>query len=424
MINSYVIDRRLNGKNKSAVNRRRFLERYRRHVKAAVNDAVNKRSITDMEKGESISIPSKDLHEPVVGHGQGGNREMVHPGNKEFVEGDRIRKPQSGQGKGKGNQASKDGEGLDDFTFYISQDEFLEFLFDDLALPNMVRKDLKKSQEFERHRAGYSTEGVPANINVVRSLKNAHARRIALGGKKRRRVREIEEQLARMKGTSETTERKRSKLEAEMAELKLKLRKLPFIDDFDLRYNRHEKHPVPSSAAVMFCLMDVSGSMTQNTKDIAKRFFLLLYLFLRRNYQTIEVVFIRHHTSAKEVDEEEFFYSRETGGTIVSSALRLMQDIMKERYPTSAWNVYAAQASDGDNWGDDSPICRDLLMNEIMPKVNYYSYIEISPRDHQDLWYAYEDVKAAHEEGFAMAQILDQSEIYPVFRELFQRREA
>lgn len=424
MINSYVIDRRLNGKNKSAVNRRRFLERYRKHVKEAVNHAVNKRSITDMEKGESITIPSKDLHEPVIGHGQGGDRTVVHPGNKEFLQGDRIRKPQGGEGQGGGGQASKDGEGLDEFTFYISQDEFLEFLFDDLALPNMVRKDLKKAHEFERRRAGFSSEGIPANINVVRSLRNAHARRIALGGKKRKRIRAIDAELLEIKGRSAEAKAKRTLLEEERSMLQAKLKKLPFIDDFDLRYNRHEMHPIPSSAAVMFCLMDVSGSMTQNTKDIAKRFFLLLYLFLRRNYQKIEVVFIRHHTSAKEVDEQEFFYSRETGGTIVSSALHLMQDIIQKRYPASSWNIFAAQASDGDNWGDDSPVCRELLMNNIMKHMQYFSYIEISPRDHQDLWYAYEDVKERYGEQFAMAQILDRADIYPVFRELFQRKEV
>lgn len=424
MINSYVIDRRLNGKNKSAVNRRRFLERYRKHVKEAVNHAVNKRSITDMEKGESITIPSKDLHEPVIGHGQGGDRSVVHPGNKEFVQGDRIRKPQGGEGQGGGGQASKDGEGIDEFTFYISQDEFLEFLFDDLALPNMVRKDLKKAHEFERRRAGFSSEGIPAKINVVRSLRNAHARRIALGGKKRKRIRAIDAELLEIKGRSVEAKAKRTALEEEKQALQAKLKKLPFIDDFDLRYNRHEMHPIPSSAAVMFCLMDVSGSMTQSTKDIAKRFFLLLYLFLRRNYQKIEVVFIRHHTSAKEVDEQEFFYSRETGGTIVSSALYLMQDIIQKRYPASSWNIFAAQASDGDNWGDDSPVCRDLLMNHIMKHMQYFSYIEISPRDPQDLWYAYEDVKERFGEQFAMAQILDRADIYPVFRELFQRKEV
>ncbi len=197
---------------------------------------------------------------------------------------------------------------------------------------------------------------------------------------------------------------------------------MPFLDTFDLKYNLLVKQPNPSSKAVMFCLMDVSGSMTQATKDIAKRFFILLYLFLKRNYERIEVVFIRHHTSAKEVDEEEFFYSRETGGTIVSSALKLMQEIMAERYPVNEWNIYGAQASDGDNWNDDSPVCRDILINQIMPFMQYFTYVEITPREHQALWYEYEQVSETFPSSFAQQQLVSAADIYPVFRELFQRR--
>jgi len=127
--------------------------------------------------------------------------------------------------------------------------------------------------------------------------------------------------------------------------------------------------PVPSSKAVMFCIMDVSGSMTQSIKDIAKRFFILLYLFLERNYKQIELVFVRHHTHAKEVDEQEFFYSRETGGTIVSSALKLTADIIDARYSPADWNIYIAQASDGDNWDGDSASCADILSKQILDKV-------------------------------------------------------
>jgi uncharacterized sporulation protein YeaH/YhbH (DUF444 family) len=143
----------------------------------------------------------------------------------------------------------------------------------------------------------------------------------------------------------------------------------------------------------MFCVMDVSGSMDRARKDLAKRFFTLLYLFLKRNYEKIEVVFIRHHTVAKEVDEQEFFYSRETGGTVVSSALQLMGEIMAERYPMSSWNLYVAQASDGDNWHHDSPACRISCCKRIMPFVRYYAYIEITPDRHQSLWEAYEEVR-------------------------------
>jgi uncharacterized sporulation protein YeaH/YhbH (DUF444 family) len=424
MMNTYVVDRRLNGKNKSAVNRKRFLERYKKHIKRAVNDAVNNRSITDMEHGESISIPSQDIQEPVFRHGTGGRRTIVNPGNKEYVSGDRIGKPQGGSGQGGSGKASDSGEGMDEFTFNITQDEFLEFLFEDLELPNLVRKELKSMDDFVYRHAGFTNTGVPAKINVVRTLKNAHARRIALSGKSRRRLKEIIALLESEKSKESALKNKAilDQLLEEKKKLEAKIGRLPFIDDFDLRYNLSAKEPMPSNAAVMFCLMDVSGSMTQATKDIAKRFFLLLYMFLRRNYEKIEVVFIRHHTSAKEVDEEEFFYSRETGGTIVSSALRMMQDIIKDKYPANAWNIYAAQASDGDNWNDDSPICQRILEKEILPKVQYFYYIEITPRDHQALWHAYDSVKAAFPNHFAMEQLVDQSDIYPVFRQLFQRK--
>ncbi len=423
---SYIVDRRLNSKNKSAVNRQRFLRRYRQHIKKAVSEAVSKRSITDIENGEKISIPTKDISEPVFQHGRGGRYSNVLPGNKEFVSGDRIPRPPSGSGSGSVSGASDSGEGMDDFVFQITQEEFLDFMFEDLELPNLVKRQLAGGDEFKMRRAGISNEGNPGKINIVRSLRAANARRIALSSGKKRKLAELEKELALLEAVSDD-KRDHSKIEmllAEIASLRGKISRVPWLDDFDIKYNLHVKEPAPSSKAVMFCLMDVSGSMNQSTKDIAKRFFILLYLFLQRNYETTEVVFIRHHTSAKEVDEEEFFYSRETGGTIVSSALKLTKEILAERYPLSEWNVYCAQASDGDNWNDDSSICYDLLVNDIMPKLQYYSYIEITPRDHQALWEEYEGVQAAFPESFAMQHIVDVGDIYPVFRELFQKKYA
>jgi len=167
----------------------------------------------------------------------------------------------------------------------------------------------------------------------------------------------------------------------------------------------------------------VSGSMDEGRKNIAKRFFMLLYLFLTKSYERIDVVFIRHHTVAKEVDEEEFFASRESGGTVVSSALELMKDIILERYPSASWNIYAAQASDGDNWEDDSPRCRELLLQSILPLTQYFAYVEIEAEEPQSLWHEYERVKAASPR-FAMQRILTLEDIYPVFRELFRKKVA
>lgn len=423
---SYIIDRRLNGRNKSTVNRQRFIERYRGQIKEAVAEAITRRSITDIEHGESVTIPTRDISEPVFHHGTGGERERVHPGNKEFSAGDRIKRPESGEGGSGEGKASNSGEGEDEFSFSLSQEEFLNFLFDDLELPNLVKRRLAGLETYHWQNAGIINDGNPARINIVRSLRAATARRIALGAGSRRRLKAAEAELKLLleaETSAELTEQLKT-LRTEIAALKRRVERIPFIDTFDLRYNHYIKVPKPSSQAVMFCLMDVSGSMNQGMKDMAKRFFLLLYLFLKRNYKKIDVVFIRHHTSAKEVDEEEFFYSRETGGTIVSSALKMTREIMLERYPADEWNIYGAQASDGDNWNDDSPQCQQLLSESIMPLMQYFAYIEITPREHQALWEAYEGVQAAWPGVFAMQQIIEAADIYPVFRELFARKKT
>ncbi len=422
---SHFIDRRVSSKNKSTVNRQRFLKRYKSQLKRAVSDAVNRRSITDIDGGEKVGIPSKDISEPVFHHGPGGKREMVHPGNRDFLSGDRVERPEGGAGGGSGQgQAGKGGRGEDDFVFELSREEFMDLLFDDLELPNLVRNQLMGTTEFKTIRAGYATEGPPSNIDVVRSLKGAIARRTALGAPHRARIRALEEELAALlAGGASETDTPVVALREEIDRLKTRIAALPFIDSFDLRYQSYVKQPEPTSKAVMLCIMDVSGSMDQVRKNLAKRFFILLYLFLQRNYDKIEVVFIRHHTIAQEVDEQEFFYSRETGGTVVSSALNLAYDVITERYDSSTWNIYAAQASDGDNWDSDSSICRELLVQKLMPLMRYYAYVEITPRQHQSLWFAYQDVKAMHRH-FAMEQIDGTDDIYPVFRELFKRQEA
>ncbi|WP_158119748.1 YeaH/YhbH family protein [Vibrio metoecus] len=419
------IDRRLNGKNKSTVNRQRFLRRYKEQIKESVADAVNRRSITNTESGEDISIPTRDIKEPMFHQGKGGVRERVHPGNDQFIRGDKIDRPKGGQGSGGSGEgeASADGEGSDDFVFQISKDEYLDILFEDLALPNLKKNQVNKITEWKTHRAGFQTSGVPSNISVVRSLQQSLARRTAMTAGKRRLMSELEEELERIQRSEPPQIMEEMRIKQEIEELRNKIDSVPFIDTFDLRFKNYEKRPIPSSQAVMFCLMDVSGSMDQATKDIAKRFYVLLYLFLTRTYENVEVVFIRHHTQAKEVNEHDFFYSQETGGTIVSSALKLMHEIIEARFPLGEWNIYGAQASDGDNWADDSPRCKELLSNKLLPYCQYYAYIEITRRSHQTLWHEYEKLQASFD-NFAMKNIRSVEDIFPVFRELFQKENA
>ncbi|MGP1834252.1 YeaH/YhbH family protein [Shewanella frigidimarina] len=415
------IDRRLNAKGKSTVNRQRFIERYKKQIKKAVGDAVTRRSVTDIDKGEQITIPKRDLSEPVFRQGQGGIRDRVHPGNDQFNRGDQIQRPKAGHGGAGQGDASNSGEGDDDFVFTISKDEYLALLFEDLELPNLQKNRLNKLVEYQTYRAGFTNDGVPANINIVRSLRSSLARRIAMSGGKKKALQTLEAELTVLENTPGAKAERIIAIKEQIIVLKQQIAKVPFIDTFDLRYNNYAKREVPSSQAVMFCLMDVSGSMDQATKDMAKRFYILLYLFLTRSYQNLEVVYIRHHTQAKEVDEHEFFYSQETGGTIVSSALKLMHEIQQARYPENEWNIYAAQASDGDNWSDDSPICHEILAKHILPKVRYFSYIEISHRAHQTLWHQYEQLQQQFD-NIAVQQIHKVEDIYPVFRELFKKQ--
>jgi uncharacterized sporulation protein YeaH/YhbH (DUF444 family) len=419
---SQLVDRRLSGKNRSAVNRQRFLRRFKTQIRKAAAEAVSGRKVADLERGEKISIPSKDLSEPIFHHGPGGRRNIVLPGNREFVTGDRVDRPEGGAGGG-GSGGSPDGEGMDDFVFELSREEFMEYFFQDLALPDLVKKQLAAVPEVKRARAGFVSQGNPSNLHVVRSMKQAIGRRLAMAAGPREALREAEEALAELEAQGQGASAEADALREDIAALKARIAAVPFLDTWDLRYAHRVDQPTPSSQAVMFCLLDVSGSMDENRKNIAKRFFMLLYLFLTKNYERIDVVFIRHHTVAKEVEEEEFFSSRESGGTVVSSALDLMHEVILARYPSASWNIYAAQASDGDNWEDDSPRCRELLTQKILPLVQYFAYVEIEAEEPQSLWHEYAQVKAMSPR-FAMQRILTLEDIYPVFRELFQKKVA
>lgn len=420
----HLIDRRLNARNKSAVNRERFIRRYKEHIRRAVKDMVADRSIKDMVQGGEVKVPAKDVSEPGFRYGSGGDWDGVYPGNREFVSGDRIPRP-SGGGRGAGGSQPGQGESVDDFVFTLSRDEFLNIFFDDLELPNLMRTAMAEAENKKLVRAGYVKEGTPSNLSVPRTMKTALARRIALGGPIRDELEEARAELVRALQEHWPVEQIEV-LEARVLELEGHLGRLPFLDDVDLRYRHRVVQPAPTARAVMFCLMDVSASMDERKKDLAKRFFTLLYLFLTRKYDKVELVFIRHTDEAEEVDEDTFFYDQRSGGTVVLSALELMKEIVAARFPRSEWNIYAAQASDGDAFGADAGKSARFVREELLPLARYFAYIE-TPEDEDarksPLWVEYQEMEGA-EPNFAMRRVSRPSEIYPVFRELFSKERA
>jgi uncharacterized sporulation protein YeaH/YhbH (DUF444 family) len=432
---THFIDRRLNPKGKSLGNRQRFLRRARTQIREAVQKSLKDTSVADIDKDRKIRISTKGTKEPRfrLDPKAGGEHDFVLPGNKQFTPGDEIKKPPSGDGGGRGKEAADFAEGDDEFEFTMTQEEILDIFFEDLELPNLVRTTLKDTPNKVWKRAGITTSGSPTQINLIRTMRNAQGRRLALHRPKLKDVEALQAELDALEQEPEINREKVAALKEQIARLTSKRKWVGFIDPVDVRFNAYSEQPVPTSQAVMFCLMDVSGSMGEREKDLAKRFYMLLHLFLKRRYKRVDIVFIRHTHDAQEVDEQEFFYSRQSGGTIVSTALDKMLEIQKERYATADWNIYAAQASDGYTQSGDARRCVEMLNNDIMPLCQYYAYIEIlderemevfaSEESGAELWRAYRTV-ADGWPNFATKRISKPADIFPVFRELFKKAET
>ena len=431
-----IIDRRKNPGSKSSANRQKFIKRTKDEIRKSIHDSLGGRSIKGSGDSQDVIINRKGIDEPQFNHNpQTGSRDIVLPGNKDFVEGDELPKPPSGQGQGGGDgDASNEGIGEDEFGFALSNDEFVNILFEDLELPHMISKENKSVQRFELTRSGYTNDGNPTQMNLEKSMVNSIGRKIALKTPKLKKIRELEEELDNLnKFFYKTTQKQKEateewvryqEIEEEIRKLRIRANAVAFVDPVDLRYNNFSKKPSPISQAVVFFIMDVSASMTQEHKDLAKRFFMLLNLFVSRKYKRVDCIFIKHHIQAIECSEDDFFNNRENGGTIVSSAFKLAKEIIDDRYSPNEWNLYFSQASDGDNWDHDNEELLNIISTDILPITQYFSYIQVGQKRHGyynsgNLLQEYEKLLAIHK-NIVTKHIEQQSDIYPVFREIFK----
>ena len=259
----------------------------------------------------------------------------------------------------------------------LTRDEFLDLFFEDLELPDLVKSQIVATETTSPTRAGVSVDGSPSQIDMARSLRQSMARRIGLRRPTSPEVLCSKPKSRRLRRLATPHSGCRI-LQAELALALRRLARVPWIDPMDLRYRRYTQTPKPSARAVMFCLMDVSGSMSEQMKDIAKRFFLLLHVFLERRYKRVELVFIRHTETAEEVDEQTFFTDPRTGGTVVSTALaescassvraiRRIPGTSTQRKPRMA-TIPAATRRRRSR----------MLENDILPVVQYFAYIEVA----------------------------------------------
>ncbi|MDP9013148.1 MAG: YeaH/YhbH family protein [Pseudomonadota bacterium] len=421
---SVIVDRRPD-KGKNTGNRQRVLKRLEGALKAQVDQLIARQKLKEHDQAVEVSIERKDVKEPSFALDPvSGAVGRIIPGNDKFRVGDKIpRDPASGQGRGAGDGAGQgESDDEDAFRFALSREEYLSLLFDDLELPALVKKDLLEIDESRFRRGGVVRYGNPGTVCVARTFKASIGRRVAAEAQLEEALEEAEAALLIARATG--VEARVQAAELALREVRQHGANIPFLDPVDLRHRSLIEVQSPRTAAVMFCLMDVSSSMDEARKDLAKRFFTLLYLFLSRKYQKVELVFIRHTDQAQEVDEDTFFNGTQAGSTKVVSALAKMHEIIGSRYPASRYNIFGAQASDGDSFGSDSTESSAYLFSQLLPAARYFVYAEVGGSTAQGtttLWSAYRAIKCEH---FNMATVRSRNEVYPALAKLFKQEQA
>ena len=420
-----VVDRRLNPKSKSLGNRQRFLRRAKAEIREAIKDSLKSRKVSEAEGSEKVTIRSKSLREPSFSLGRNtGSRDYVLPGNEEYQVGDEIPKPQGGGG-GRGSQGVNDGEGQDEFTFTLTKEEFLDLFFDDLKLPNLVKVKLKDLKAPKVARAGFTIDGSPARLNHARTMRKSLGRRIALRRPEQAEIEQLEAELAAAEAETPVDDAKVAALRAKLEHKQRLRRSIAYIDPIDLQYNRFERVPKPTTQAVMFCLMDASASMTEPLKDLAKRFFMLLHVFLSRYYREVHIVFIRHTSTAAEVDEETFFRSTDTGGTVISTRARGdAEGGARALFAGRLEHLRGAGLRRRQLPRRHAALPGAARRRAFCRVCQYFAYIETTHGERFNdtvetpVWHGYTEV-ARRRKNFAMRRVAAPEDIFPVFHDLF-----
>ncbi|HBE78273.1 MAG TPA: sporulation protein YhbH [Firmicutes bacterium] len=369
---------------RASEDRRRHRQLVEQSIKKNIGQIIAEESIIGQSGQKKIKIPIKSLKEYQFIYGK--NQSGVGSGSGEEQRGDVIR-----QGKpersGQGGQGAGSDPGEDIYETEITMEELIGYLFDDLDLPYMERKNLAEIETVTRQKqSGYKHKGIPPRL----------AKRKAVIEKVKRRQGTRRNEPAETEADSETEEER-----------------FPFREE-DLRYHRLREEHTPQSNAVVICIMDTSGSMDQTKKYLARSFYFLLYQFVRLKYFQVELVFIAHTTQASEVTEDEFFHKGESGGTYISSGYEKALQVIEDRYSPARWNIYAFHCSDGDNWDEDNPKAVSLA-KKLCEICNLFGYGEIMT--------GYSTMKRLYQEqidapNFALVSIAGREDIWPALRDM------
>lgn len=364
-------------------------------IKNNIGDIIAEESIISQSGQKKIKIPVKGIKEYQFAYGK-NNRGTVS-GNGREERGQVIGKVRKSAQPGQGADQAGDEPGEDIIETEITLEELVEYLFEDLALPDMERKKFAQSESLcKLKRAGHQRKGISARLDKKKSL-----------------IEKLKRKQTAMLAEKEDTGRQSVTDPAAHAG------RIPFRED-DLRYHRVREDVRPHSNAVVFCIMDTSGSMDQTRKYLARSFFFLQHRFLCWKYEHVEVVFIAHSTEAKEVNERDFFHRGAAGGTFISSGYAKTLEIIEQRYNPAIWNIYAFHCSDGDNWIADNPKAI-ALARELCEVCNLFGYCEIWPGTawvRTMIWSYQRQISHAN---FAMVVVRQKADIWPAFKKMLDK---
>ncbi len=347
-----------NGKDRAAEDKRRHKELVEESIKKNIGNIIAEESIIGQSRDKKIKIPIKGIKEYQFVYGNNGTSAGSGDGSEK--RGDRIGEDKAGKsGKGDGQAGNQEGEDI--YETEVTIEELINYLFDDLNLPDI---DKKKMAEIESIRSlknlGYQRKGIPPRLAKRRSV-----------------IEKIKRKQGYMRNHEEIDDTENPMDDNYTSDTEPQKKRFPFMED-DLRYRRVREDHKKDFNAVVICIMDVSGSMDQTKKYMARSFYFLLYQFIRMKYSNVEVVFVAHTTSAKEVNENEFFHKGESGGTYISSGYEKALEIIEQRYNPVNWNIYAFHCSDGDNWSEDNKKAVELA-RKLCDVCNLFGYGEIVP---------------------------------------------
>jgi len=384
---------------RSASDRKRHKTKIEKAIREGIRDVIADESIIGQDGKKKIKIPVRGIKEYQFVYGDNKNNKKAGSGdNKQVSRGQVLRK--KGAKKGSGNKAS-DQKGDEYYEVEISLEELADYLFTDLELPNLEKRKFKFIKDKKLKRSGYRKKGARFKLSKKETLK--------------RKIKRKKRAIASSTYDPDSDER------------------FPFHID-DLKYKHMKQKNVESSSAVVFFIMDVSGSMDKNKKYLARSFYFLLYQFLRHRYENIEVVFISHATDAKEVSEDDFFKKATSGGTMMSTAFELEKEIINKRYYPSSWNIYTFYCGDGENWTIDNQKAVDI-MTELADINQMMCYGEINPflteeaegpfvqydsgKDPGSMWHR---LSICEYLGIKRIRIKSHKDIWPSFNRLFGAR--